>query len=190
MTDRQHLEDEVFDLLFGVRRSVMYHNRRRAFFDRIRNIKNILSVIFGSATFFSVLTSAGKEYALVASAVIIILSTIDLVVGTSNRSRLHFDLAKRFLILQKAIIGASLPTNEDIQKWTQERLDIEMDEPPVLRVLDSICHNDLCRATGCGQEEFVTLTWYQRLFAQIGDIASYKIKRQESKQELTKQSHP
>jgi hypothetical protein len=177
MTDLDNIEGELSDLLFGVRRSVLYHNRRRSFYENLRNIKNILSVIFGSATFFAVLGNAGKAFALTAAAIVTILSTIDLVVGASNKARLHSDLVKRFIQLEKSIIGTQEPTEDNLREWTQERLEIEMDEPPKLQVLDSVCHNDLCRAMGHDQSEFVTVRPVQRLFAHIIDIKSHNIQR-------------
>jgi predicted 3'-5' exonuclease similar to PolB exonuclease domain len=44
-----------------------------------------------------------------------------------------------------------------------------MDEPPKLQVLGSVCHNDLCRAIGHDQSEFVNVRPVQRLFAHIID---------------------
>jgi hypothetical protein len=180
MTDSDKIEEDLSDLLFGVRRSVLYHNRRRSFYENLRNIKNILSVIFGSATFFAVLGSAGRAFTLTAAAIVTILSTIDLVVGTSNKARLHSDLAKRFIQLEKSIIGTKEPTAENLREWIQERLEIETEEPPKLRVLDSLCHNDLCRAMGYDQSESVNVRPVQRLFAQVIDIGSHRIQRNAS----------
>ena len=47
--------DRWDDMLFGVRRSIRYHQRRRAFFDRLDQFSNMLSVIFGSAAIYGVL---------------------------------------------------------------------------------------------------------------------------------------
>jgi hypothetical protein len=58
-----------------------------------------------------------------------------------------------------------------------KRLEIEANEPPVKRVLDSLCHNDLCRAMGCAPDQFVQVKLYQRMFAQFVDINQHKISR-------------
>ena len=57
-----------------------------------------------------------------------------------------------------------------IADWTRERLAIEAEEPPVLRVLDTLCHNELTRAMGYGQEYQAKVGFFQRLFAQICDV--------------------
>ena len=49
------------------------------------------------------------------------------------------------------------------------RLDIEAKEPPIYRVLDVICHNEVAKALG--KEKYrVKVTRLQRLFKNIFDI--------------------
>ena len=167
------------DLLFGVRRSIRYHNRRRGFFDRYHTVTNAVSVIFGSATIFAVLSAVDKRYALIAAALVTVFSVIDLVVGTSKMARLHESLARRFIDLEAAIVSIAVDkfTPDDLRKCTTERLQIEADEPPVLRGLDSLCHNELARAMEKPHEEFVHVAWYQRPFAQFFDFLEHRIKK-------------
>jgi len=61
---------EKHNLLFGVRRSIRYHARRRSFFDRYDLFTNAVAVIFGSATIYAVFSSINKEWAVAAAAVI------------------------------------------------------------------------------------------------------------------------
>lgn len=165
------------DLLFGVRRSIRYHSRRRQFFDRYRLFTNAISVIFGSAAIAAVLSPLGKEYTVGAAAMVTVFSLVDLVVGSARMARVHEDLYRRFIDLEKGII--SIPeekfTEADGTHLTASRLSIEGDEPPVKRVLDSLCHNELLRAMGYGREEFVKVRWYQRLFAQLLDIQEHRV---------------
>lgn len=164
------------DLLFSVRRSVRYHNRRRMFFDRLHLLSSAVGVVFGSATIISLLSSFGTLYTVLSASVVTVFSTVDLVVGSAQMARLHADLARRFITLEKKIITAVCDQTE-LTKLVAERLDIEADEPPVLRVLDSLCHNELMRAMGYEKERFLTILWYQRLFAQIFDLREYRINR-------------
>jgi hypothetical protein len=159
------------DLLFAVRRSIRYHSRRRMFFDRLHTITSAVGVIFGSATILAVLTEAGHPYAVLAAAVVTIFSALDLVIGTDRSARLHQDLARQFINLEKRMLSlAADPTAQDLKYCTGERLDIESDEPPVLRVLDVLCHNELCRAMGRERAHMAKVAWYQRLFAQLIDV--------------------
>lgn len=177
MIDAKEIGDMRHSLLFGVRRSVRYHSRRRQFFDRYRLFTNAVSVIFGSAAIAAVLSPLGKEYTVGAAAVVTVFSLIDLVVGSARMARLHEDLGRQFIELEKETISIAEGqfTEENALRLTAARLSIEADEPPVKRVLDSLCHNELLRAMGYGREEFVKVRWYQRLFAQLLDIQEHHI---------------
>ncbi|MBW1666751.1 MAG: hypothetical protein JRJ66_01630 [Deltaproteobacteria bacterium] len=168
-------DKELYKLLFGVRRSVRYHNRRRQFFDRLHKFSVFLSALAGTATLASVLAKAGPTYTLIFAAAVAIFSVIDLVIGTAQAARLHHDLARRFFSLEKSIVSLKDPSDEDLAALTARRLDIEADEPPSLKVLDSICHNELLRALGYDSSHYVQIKWYQRLFAQLFDIHEHKI---------------
>lgn len=162
--------DTLHSLLFGVRRSVRYHMRREAFFEAWhRIITSACSVIFGSAVIGSLLTDIDNQLALYAAGVVTILAALDLVIGTAQMARLHNDLRRRFLDLEKRLCGAGELDAPQLDALTRERLDIEADEPPVLRALDTICHNDLLRASGYPRESgtYVPLNWYQRCTAQL-----------------------
>ena len=168
-------EDLVYALLFGVRRSIRYHNRRRLFFDRVSKFSTFLSALFGTATVASALAQAGNGWVIGFAVAVAVFSVMDLVVGTAQAARLHYDLARRFIDLEKAIISKKEPTHEDTANFTAQRLEIEADEPPALKVLDSICHNELLRAMGYSSNQFAKISWYQRLFSQIMDIQEHKI---------------
>lgn len=156
--------------LFGIRRSIRYHNRRRLFFDRFHAVTNIIAVLFGSAAIYTVLAQAGALYTVLAAALVSLTSTADLVIGTAQMARLHHDLIRRFIDLEKAVIRRPSLTDEEVRQVATQRLEIEQDEPPILRVLDSLCHNELLRAMGYGPECFVRVRWYQRLLANVCDI--------------------
>ena len=177
MKEDKTLTTARHELLFGIRRSIRYHCRRVQFFDRFHLVTNAFAVIFGSATIFAVLSAVGKGYAVGAAAVVTVFSAVDLVVGTSKMARLHESLARRFIELEKKVISITEEqfSGDNLKTLTAERLGIEADEPPVLRVLDSLCQNELLRAMGYGREEFLRVTWYQRMFAQFIDIMEYRI---------------
>lgn len=170
------LLDSRHDLLFGVQRSIRYHNRRRRFFDRFDMSVNATSLMLGSATVYGVLSSAENEkIALIAACLVSIVSAINLIIGSARQARLHSDLSKRFIRLEKKIIKVPTPKDEEIYFWTELRLDIETEEPPVLHVLDMICHNELLRAKGYSKEHFANIACYQRWFAQIMDVREHSI---------------
>ena len=71
--------------------------------------------------------------------------------------------------------GLALGSQAVIHRLRAGRLEIERDEPPVLRVLDSICHSELLRATGYDRSQYVEIAWYQRLLAQFVDVREHAI---------------
>lgn len=161
-------------LLFDIRRSVRYHNRRRAFYDRLDQVSNMLSVMLGSTAIYGVLEQSWKTVALVALGLVTGLSAINLVLGSSQRARLHFDLSRQFVEIEKAMMKAE-PSEEKIAEFTDKRLTIEMDEPPVLRVLDAICYNELARSMGYPDGKMAKIGWLQRKMAPFFDWRSDKL---------------
>ncbi len=170
-------KNEYHELLFGVRRSIRYHNRRRSFYDRFNLFVNAFSLIMGSATVYGVLEEkAPQEIAIIAAMLVTILAAINLVVGSSRQVRVHHNLCKRFINLEKKITSSIEESSEQLAEFRSERLDIESEEPPVLHVLNTICHNELARAMGYGPEHFAKISFYQRWFANIMDIREHTIK--------------
>lgn len=93
-------------LLFGVRRSIRYHNRRRSFFDTLNKLSSFFKVVSGSATITTVLAKMGPTAITISASTVALLSGVDLILQTSQVARLHFDLAKRFNALEREITVA------------------------------------------------------------------------------------
>lgn len=163
------------DLLFGVRRSIRYHTRRCRFYDRVNTWCKFLSVLGGTATISSVLAKLGQGWIIVFAAIVTIFSALDLVISSAQKARLHNDFSRKFVELEKDISIKGSITEEDIRNFIAKRLDIEALEPPPLRILDMICHNELCRSLGYDENQYAKLKWYQRLFCQVIDIGDHSV---------------
>lgn len=164
--DPERLADQHHALLFGVRRSARYHLRRRRFFELWHATTNFVGILSGSAA----VVAAVKEFSVVAAwlgVIVAFASAFDLVIGTAEMARKHSDLAARFILLEKEIVLAGDPTEANLRTHTAQRLKIEADEPPILRTLDRLCHNELCRAMGEPSENFKRIPWYQKRLAQF-----------------------
>ncbi len=61
-----------------------------------------------------------------------------------------------------------------VKTATLERLEIEADEPPIKRVLDTLCHNELARAIGEPSQE-KPVRFLQRLFANFFDFRADRL---------------
>jgi len=133
------LEEEFHSLLFGVKRSVRYHDRRCNFF-------SILHCIFLLKCF-------------------------------SRREGLHRSLKVGFINLQKKMVMASVGVIDEFNfnDFQTSRLKIEEKEPPILHVLNMICHNEMIRAEGYEEKYFIKISWLQRKLAHFFDINEYKL---------------
>ncbi len=156
-------------LLFSLRRSVRYHQSRLMFFDRLNKIIRFVSLLSGVGVITTVLAKMGEPWILVSAIAVALLSTLDLVINSEGAVRRHTELAGRFIDLEKRMIQCPDPSDSALASFTAARLELEAGEPPILRVLDSICHNEVLRAMGY-TSHFARIAWYQRLFSQLFDI--------------------
>jgi hypothetical protein len=154
-------------LLFNVRLSIRYHNRRREFFETFNLGANAVSVIFGSAAMATLLSDNLKMLGPWAAFIVTIVAAINLVIRSSDRARQHHDLSKRFAALEQKVFPA---TEEQLAILYAEKLSIEADELPPLNVLAVMCHNDQISAEGIDPDREVRLRWWQRAFAHLLDL--------------------
>ena len=171
---------DCHELLFGVRRSVRYHNRRRRFYTALHKWQVFGSLLLASATVMAFAGVIGGEWPLWAKTLpailVSVLAGLDLVFGTVDKTWLHADLERQFIELERQLETArDNPTAKLIVQMTDRRLDIERQEPPVLRVLDTLCHNELAHAMGYGAEQQVRVGFWQRLFANFFDLADHRL---------------
>lgn len=173
---RQAMTDEEIGkryrhLLFGIRRSVRYHRHRERFLDWISNTFKVATAVAGSATVVSLLAEAGPWWSESAAALTALLSAFDIVVAPGRTARIHNELARDFIALEKDTLGAgSGLEREDLVALEARRLDVEANEPPHYRVLNIICHNELVRATGESPEHYVDMWWIQSWLANYVDL--------------------
>ena len=184
-------DDDVLDawyqLEFSVRRSMRYHTRRRAFYEFWHRATAATAVIFGSATLTTIFAKLPAGYTVASALVVTALGSIDLVVGFASNAWTHADLARRFIDLEKDMVAAERSELE-LRRLTAARLNIERDEPPVLAVLNAICHNDLVRAMGLPDSETATIGWWQRQFAQVFDLNLHKVAKRPTADSLVHES--
>jgi len=165
------LSDEQYGLLFDVRRSVRYHDRRRAFYEQCHHITSLLTILMASSVLFD-LGKTGEIacWLKIISVLAALLASLDMVIGYSKRAATHGSLRERFAILEINMIDGSV----DDAMWLQhqrERLTIEKDEPPIYKVLDLLCRNELLEAEGYNRKDapelFFSATPLQQFSSQL-----------------------
>lgn len=137
--------DSMYRTLFGARKSIRYHQRRRAFFEAAHTIAVSLQVIAGSSAVAAVVgQSWGWGAGLAATAAV--LAALDLAFGVSRRATMHASLAQQFAQLEREMVPREHDKGVSAEAATafrQRRLEIEESEPPKLRAIDLLCHNEL-----------------------------------------------
>ncbi len=167
-----NLYDEYCNTLFGVRKSIRYHIKRRQFFERADRTIKLIVVLSGTGAFITLSAKLGATYTMYATVIVAFFSAIDLIIRTSEKAILHHDIARRFTNLEKQMISIDEDniTNKDVARYISSRLGIEADEPPAKRILDIICHNELNKAMGNNKNEEVKLEFWQKNMANFFDI--------------------
>ncbi len=154
-------QEDVYALLFGVRRSIRYHSRRIAWFQFWHRAGATLGALFATSALVGLMASFPRVGTL-ASAIVVFFLVIDLVVDHASKANHHRDFVRRFSALEMDMIRAGEATSEDDYKaFLARRLTIEAEEPPINRALDLQCHNELLRALD-HDEQPVPIPWYRR----------------------------
>ena len=153
------------ELLFNVRRSVRYHDRRIYFFERWHNITSVLTILLSGSILLQI---AGDQFdppfwLKLISFFAATLATIDMVLSYSKMADLHKRLKRSYCELEIRIENAK--STQMVDKCKSERLSIEIDEPPIYRALDLLCSNELMSAMGYEKdhEGYRRVCWFQRL---------------------------
>lgn len=165
-------------LFFSVKRSERYHTRRRCFFERIGFITSFLTVFGGGGTGITALVGASAPITAIFGFVTAALSSADLIIGYTAKGRQYHDLARRYIQLQMEMISVGTnPTETDLIKFKNKRLEIEADEPPKLCLLDVICHNEVIRALGRDEDNMMRIPFWKGLLCQFYGFDPTTLKR-------------
>lgn len=169
--EQLELSDEQYGLFFDVRRSIRYHDRRRAFYEQCHHFTSLLTILMAGSVLFDIAKPGDSPpWLQTISVAAAIFAAMDMVFGYSKRAGLHNSLRERFANLEISMI---LGGTEEAP-WLnhrRERLTIEKDEPPIYKVLDNLCRNELLEAEGYTRkknpDEFFHPTFLQRITAQL-----------------------
>ena len=158
-------DDEEWDLLWGVRRSIRYHDRRRRFFEACHSIVLGFGIALAVVGFAVANKTISEQWLAIFSILTMLVFLLDLLFAFSRCAWHHTSLKHKFGELEKKII-----TNDDkanIATLKACRIEIEKDEPPIRRALDLLCHNELAKSRRETKDDIYKVTLSQRLTAQI-----------------------
>ena len=180
-------------LLFGVRRSIRYHDRRQRFYSAVRHATDLMVFVFASATFATfgaeIASSLPVWIRLLPAILATLMTGIALAYHVGDKSALHGELKRKFIDLEVKLVSPGVSDDEgQIDQVTRERLRVEANEPPVLRVLDTLCHNELAHAMGFGQEEQFKVGFFQRRLAPFVDFGEHRLKKRKAPKAVAAES--
>jgi hypothetical protein len=160
-------DQEQDGLLFDVRRSIRYHDRRRAFFEVLHRMTAVLTILLAGSVLFALAIPGEMASWMVCLAVLAsILTACDMVIGYATVANRHAMLRARFCDLEISVLSAQDPAA--FNACQLDRLTIERDEPPVYRALDLYCYAELCAAEGRERPaNFPPLRWFHALTSQF-----------------------
>ena len=168
-----------WQLVFRVRRSIRYNSRRQGFFETVDRVLTLLLILLGSSAIGTQAKFADPwEFWLVVSigALVAILSSVMLVFVPGVRAATHRQFVKEFTQLDKKL--SSDRSKGNVRQVWLACLELEAAEPPVMRALDVLCHNELCRAEDVTDpDQYVVVPWRQRLTANFFSWAGYDFKK-------------
>ena len=178
MDDRATYDDEMYH----VRRSVKYHNHRQRFFENVLNLSLFLAFASGPAFVFlamlaveqPVVGSESNEWIKYIPAVLTSVFTgAALVARVSTKANLHNELKIEFIRLRQDMERRRGEATDEnvVADWTAHRLAIETREPPINRVVDALCHNEVVQSMGIKDKtEYVRVLVWHRL---VGPYTRY-----------------
>lgn len=147
------MDNDLYGLLFSIRRSIRYHDRRRAFFERMHQVTGALTILLAGSVIFEAAGENAPFWLQLIGVGAAILAAFDMVVGYAKHASQHDDLKRRFIDLEREMLSCD-PGTCQFGVFQAMRLEIEREEPPVYRALDLLCHNELMAAEGINRQPF------------------------------------
>ena len=173
------------DVLFDVRLSIRYHERRQGFFEGLLNMTLFLSLALNSAAAGILLSRMDDEiWATLAMLIVAVMSAACLAYGARDKASRHNDLRRRFVALEAEIRGKE--HTDEVADWAEiQRLAIEADELPTKSTVYALSHNEQSRAEDFETDELIKITPTQRFLAHFFNWKEETLEIPESKPSAT-----
>lgn len=132
--------------LYRAELSVLYHRKRERFLALCDRVGKGIALVAGTAAFSSLLDSASAKAAM--GSIVAAATLPGLVFAWADKARLHSELAQKYigLIAEVTAKGERNYTEEDCFEWQARLRTLEINEPPPLSILVTMCQNQLALA--------------------------------------------
>ena len=160
--------DPKFKTEYGLSRLARYCGKRQNFFQNLHRYSLFINTVAGSSAFVTLLAGA-PDLAVWLTAAVAIVSSLDNVVGFSERARNYAELRARYYDLHCEVVTKKT-SGFDANKYRKLKLRIDGDLPPRRRVLDVVCRNEEDLARGFTFEETIYIHPFRRSLRHFIDI--------------------
>ena len=169
---------EHYWLVFAAERGERYHVSRERFLIRCHLVSVFVTAVVGTSAFAALVSTEEPTYlAKVLVGTAALFGVFDLVVGPSRLARRHRDFARDCAELRReALHTGPKPSESELTKLVERRVEIESREPAVRRVLDALCHDELIVSRKLPPSNFSNTNLLQRIFAQVIDITPSRLR--------------
>jgi hypothetical protein len=136
-----------------------------------------LTVICSIGTFAMLLSKVPPAWPIATAMMVAFWGIIDLLLNTAEGARLHADLGRRFMEIEMDIVLTEEKlSDQQLREFANRRLRIVLEEPPTMRVLDCVCHNEVVQAMGHNKAYEVKLSRFQKFCANFLDVSPGEIR--------------
>jgi hypothetical protein len=149
MAVSEELSAQREDVRFHVVRNIIYHSARRRALETVNRVMTFIVILLGTATASGAMKifGAGPEVnALVLGGLVTVLASLQLVYGFAVRAKDHEILQRDYYRLLAELDRKTQPDEETIANWRGRLAEIGSAEPPVMRALDAVSHNEAAQA--------------------------------------------
>ncbi len=171
----EEIKDVIHGEKFLIQKSIRYHSHRNRFFDNIYNTIITVSAISGTTACALLFGGDKSEHAKWITGIAAFATTLDLVFSFNKKATAHWLLKNQFIDLLIDYENTAEDNNAEIKKIVCKRMEIEKNEPLILKVLDTHCFNEQCIANG-DNDYIHTICWLKLVTKQFFSYAGWKPK--------------
>lgn len=162
------MSDPRYKIEYGISRLIRYNGKRQRFFDGLHRLVLFINAILGSSAFVTILSGRPVAAAWLTAAVAI-ASSLDNVIGFSERARKHSEQRARYYDLYCDLI---VTTGDQFKEevFREKRLRIDRDSPPPKRILDVISRNEEDISRGHDYDDTIYIAWPRYILRHLIDL--------------------
>jgi hypothetical protein len=174
--------NELLKELTGSRALALYHTERKRFLMFCWRLMTFFNLVSTSSAVVLFIGDYNDTFVKVAGLIAALLFATDLLLSPSMVAAQHAVLARRYVVLEKTIVQALRMLSADassvsnsLAEVISERLDIQVEEPPVRRWLVVWAQNQIVMAQESGSIH--RIPFFQRLFLNWVDLPFFPVTR-------------